>query len=107
MDLNLDKIAVDLYDKLKDRFTDIKFGDQEATVLPKEEDVPQARFFEFPYKDRGVVLGTVTINLDSDDGLVVKIGGDLAAKKHPGVLKFLKGIENEIIKWNHNDIRNR
>jgi hypothetical protein len=92
MDLNLDKIAVDLYDKLKDRFTDIKFGDQEATVLPKEEDVPQARFFEFPYKDRGVVLGTVTINLDSDDGLVVKIGGDLAAKKHPGVLKFLKGL---------------
>ena len=92
MDLNLDKIAVDLYDKLKDRFTDIKFGDQEANVLSKEEDVPEARFFEFPYKHQGVVLGTVAITLDSDDGLVTKIGGALADKKHPGVLKFLKGL---------------
>jgi hypothetical protein len=92
MNINLNKIAKDLYGKIETRFTDIKIGDENAEVLSKKTDIPEARFFEFEYKHNGVPLGTITITLDDDDGVIVQISGDLAEKKHPGVFKFIRGL---------------
>ena len=92
MNTNLDRIALDLYGKIETRFSDIKIGDEEAKVLSKKSDIPQARFFEFEYKENGRNLGTVAITLDEDDGVVVQIGGKLSDSKHPGVFKFLRGV---------------
>ena len=77
MDANLDKIALDLYGKIQTRFPDIKIGDENAEVLSKKEDIPKARFFEFEYEEDGEPLGTIAITLDSDDGVVVQVSGDL------------------------------
>jgi hypothetical protein len=77
MDANLDKVAKDLYGKIQTRFRNIKMGDENANVLSKKEDIPQARFFEFEYDEDGTPLGNVAITLDSTDGIVVQLSGDL------------------------------
>ena len=93
MDLNLDNIAKELYGKLESRFLDgLEFGDENGEVLTKEEDIPQARFFTFPYTVNGKTLGTITITLSETKGMVVQVGGDLASKKHPGVFKLIRSL---------------
>jgi hypothetical protein len=77
MDANLDKVAMDLYGKIQTRFRNIKMGDENANVLSKKEDIPKARFFEFEYEEGGTPLGNVAITLDSTDGVVVQLSGDL------------------------------
>jgi hypothetical protein len=77
MNNNLDNIAKDLYGKIKTRFPNIKLGDENAEVLSKKEDLKRARFFEFEYEEDGEPLGTIAITLDSDDGIVVQVSGDL------------------------------
>ena len=94
MNTNLDKIALDLYGKIQTRFSDIKIGDEHAEVLSKKEDIPRARFFEFEYVDNGKKLGTVTITLDDDDGVVVQTSGELANKQHEGAFRFIRGLRS-------------
>ena len=94
MNTNLDKIALDLYGKIRTRFTDIKMGDENATVLSKKEDIPKARFFEFEYKNNGESLGTIAITLDEDDGVVVQTSGELANKQNEGIFKFIRGLRS-------------
>ena len=45
---NLDKIAEDLFNKIRGRFSDVTIGDAEGNVT----DIPTAaRFFDFEYTD--------------------------------------------------------
>lgn len=94
MDINLDKIALDLYGKIQTRFPNIKFGDENAEVLSKKSDIPKARFFEFEYEEDGETLGTITITLDDDDGIVVQVSGDIAnsAKPDHRAYKFIRSF---------------
>lgn len=96
MDNNLDKIALDLYGKIQTRFSDIKMGDENAAVLSKKVDIPKARFFEFEYTEDGEPLGTITITLDLDDGIVVQVSGDLvdddSNTTHRSAYKFIRSF---------------
>ena len=92
MDINLDNIALELYGKLQTRFPNVEIGDETGEVLSKKEDVPKARFFEFPYKESGVTLGTITITLDDDDGLIVQVGGDLVDSDVPTIFNFVRSM---------------
>jgi hypothetical protein len=92
MDANLDKIALDLYGKIQTRFSDITIGDENANVLSKKTDIPNARFFEFEYKEDGEDIGTVAITLDADDGIVIEVSGDIVEKQHPGAFKFIRSF---------------
>jgi hypothetical protein len=92
VDINLDNIAVKLYGKLQTRFPDVKIGDELGEVLSKEEDIPKARFFEFPYKIKGVLKGTITIKLDDKKGLVLQVGGDLVDSDVPGIFEFIRSM---------------
>jgi hypothetical protein len=89
MDKNLNQIATELYGTLQTSFPDIKIGDEAGEVLSKKSDIPLARFFEFPYKENGKTLGTLTITLDQDDGIIVQVGGDLVDSDVPGIFKFI------------------
>lgn len=80
MESNLDKIAIDLYGKIRTRFADIKIGDENAQVLTNKEDIPRARFFEFEFTEHGVSLGTLAITLDVEDGLIIYVSNDLVKK---------------------------
>jgi hypothetical protein len=92
MNTNLDKIALDLYGKIQTRFPDIKIGDENAEVLSKKSDIPNARFFEFEYEEHGELLGTVAVTLDEDDGIIVQISGNLADSNHHGAFKFIRSF---------------
>ena len=96
MNANLDKIAQDLYGKIQTRFSDIQMGDENAEVLSKKEDIPNARFFEFEYEEDGEALGTIAITLDAQDGVVIQVSGDLVDDKentsHHGAFKFIRGF---------------
>ena len=92
MKANLNKIAKELYGKIQTRFSDIQIGDENAEVLSRKDDIPEARFFEFEYEEAGKSLGTIAITLDEDDGVVVQISGDLAERKHPGAFKFIRSF---------------
>ena len=96
MNANLDKIAQDLYGKIKTRFPNIKMGDENAGVLSKKDDIPKARFFEFEYEENGEPLGTIAITLDETDGIVLQVSGDLVNDNdnttHHGAYKFVRGF---------------
>ena len=92
MESNLDKIALDLYDKIQTKFPDVEMGDEHGDVLSKKEDIPNARFFEFEYKENDKVLGTIAITLDIDDGVVVQISREIVDSKHHGAYKFIRGF---------------
>jgi len=96
MDNNLDKIALDLYGKIQTRFSDITMGDENAAVLSKKVDIPKARFFEFEYTEDDKPLGTITITLDKDDGVVVQVSGDLVDNDsdttHHNAYKFIRSF---------------
>jgi hypothetical protein len=98
MEPNLDQVAKELYGKIQTRFPDIKMADEKAQVLSKKEDIPKARFFEFEYKEGGKELGTISINLDAEDGIVIQISGDLTnddeeSTEH-SAYKFIKSFRN-------------
>jgi len=96
MNSNLDKIAQDLYGKIQTRFKNITIGDEHAQTLSRKEDIPKARFFEFEYVENGESLGTITITLDEDDGIVIQVGGDLVdddnETTHHGAYKFIRSF---------------
>ncbi len=96
MNANLDKIAQDLYGKIRTRFSNIQMGDENAEVLSKKTDIPKARFFEFEYDEGGETLGTIAITLDDDDGIVIQVSGDLVNDDdnttHHGAYKFIRGF---------------
>jgi len=96
MDSNLDTIAKELYGKIQTRFPAIKIGDENANVLSKKEDIPKARFFEFEYEEGGEPLGTITVTLDSEDGLIIQVSGDITndeddSTRH-GAFKFIRSF---------------
>ena len=92
MESNLDKIALDLYDKIQTKFPEVEMGDEHGDVLSKKQDIPKARFFEFEYKENDKVLGTIAITLDADDGVVVQISREIVDSKHHGAYKFIRGF---------------
>ena len=65
----LDKIAENLFDKIRTRFENLSLGDENA----KRTDSPeQARFFNFDYVDKnGKNYGNVTISIIDETGLKV------------------------------------
>jgi hypothetical protein len=95
MDNNLDKVALDLYGKIQTRFPDIKIGDENAQVLTKKSDIPNARFFEFEYEENGNPLGTIAITLDADDGIVIQVSGDFAndtSSQYHDAFRFIRSF---------------
>ena len=98
MDPNLDSVAQEIYGKIETRFRPIKMADAETKVLSKKSDIPQARWFEFEYKEDGQVLGTITVTLDEEEGVVIKAGGDLVDKDtnetHHGAYKFIRSFRD-------------
>lgn len=108
MESNLDKIALDLYGKIQTRFPNIQVGNKSGDVITRKKEMNQGRFFEFEYKENGESLGTITITLDEDEGIVVQLAGDLVDKKHPRCGEFLKGLrifaKKRLLKYDEQNI---
>ena len=84
MDKDLDKIAPELFGKIRTQFPKIKLGDADGKVTDRTED---ARFFEFDFVKHGVNLGTISISLSEDDGLVCLYTNDVVDGQPSSVKK--------------------
>lgn len=88
MDKNLEKIATELFGKIRTQFPSIKLRDADNEPTDSYKD---ARFFEFDYEKNGESLGTVSISIDDNpdgesDGLVVMYTKDIVENQS----EFLK-----------------
>jgi hypothetical protein len=95
MNKNLDKIAEELFNKIRSQISNIQLADGETKLVS----VPsQARFFSFNYSPNGESLGSVTITLDETDGLIIMYSNDIVDSQTDGIhrqwFKFLQGLRD-------------
>ena len=106
----LDKIAENLFDKIRTRFENVNLGDENAkrTVDPEK-----ARFFNFDYIDHdGENYGNVTMSIVDEDGLKVyfskNITENLSDEQQDSWFDFLKSIrkfaKSNLLKFDVRDI---
>ena len=70
----IDKIAENLFDKIRSRFSNVNLGDDTAK---RTQDPEQARFFNFDFDVDGEVLGNVTVSLIDEKSMKVYFGSDI------------------------------
>jgi len=74
MDKNLEPIAKELFGKIRTQFPKIKLGDANSDVTDRPKD---ARFFEFDFVKRGVNLGSISVSISEDDGMIVMYSNEI------------------------------
>ena len=65
---NLSLIAPELFEKIRAQFPSIQLTDENGEATTEPED---ARMFEFPFEKGSENLGTVTLSIADEDGIVV------------------------------------
>ena len=91
----IDKIADNLFEKIRSRFESVNLGDENAKAT---QDPEKARFFNFDYDIDGESMGNVTISLIDEKALKVYFGTDIIDNiKQAGLDKdkwydFLRGL---------------
>lgn len=64
MTIKIEQIAVDLFDKLRGRFSEISLGDEQAKNITDQKN---ARIFNFNYTDKdGTNYGNITVNINNE-----------------------------------------
>jgi hypothetical protein len=71
----LEKIAQELFDKLRSRFENISLGDEHAKHTTDPE---SARFFNFDYSDNNETFGNVTVGLQDGESLKIFFGKNIS-----------------------------
>lgn len=90
----LDKIAEDLFEKIRSRFEQVTIGDENAKAT---QDPENARFINFQYATKtGRNLGSVTISLIDENAVKIYYSKNIAAGLEPQEMQewfdFLRGI---------------
>ena len=70
----IDKIAENLFDKIRSRFGNVNLGDD---LAKQTQDPEKARFFNFDFEVDGRLLGDVTISLIDEKSMKVYFGSDI------------------------------
>lgn len=91
--IEIDKIAENLFDKIRSRFESINIGDEDAKATIDPE---KARFFNFEYSDDGEEYGSVTLSIVDDHSLKVyfdkEMDKDMSYDVRDAWYDFLKGL---------------
>lgn len=88
-----EKVAEELFDKIRSRFEDVSIGDESAksTVVPEE-----ARFFNFDFVVNGKNYGNITVSIADSNSLKVyysrNISHEMLPEDRPRWYEFLKGL---------------
>jgi len=109
MDKNLDLVAKELFGKLRSQFSNIELKDQNGEATGEEN---LARNFTFDYERNGVALGSISIDISDEDGLVIIYSNDILEDQPDGVKKrwfnFLREISDfskqKMLKFSIRDI---
>jgi len=84
MDKNLSPIADELFGKIRTQFPKIQLGDANSKVTDRPED---ARFFEFDFVKKGVNLGSISVSISEDDGMIVMYSNEITDGQPDGVAR--------------------
>jgi hypothetical protein len=91
--IEIDKIAENLFDKIRSRFENINVGDEDAKATIDPE---KARFFNFVYSDDGQDYGSVTLSIVDDHSLKVyfdkEMDKNMGRETRDAWYDFLKGL---------------
>lgn len=109
---NIEKIAEELFNKVRSRFEGVSIGDKNSKAT---EDPMQARFFNFNYVERsGTNYGSITISLIDEDSLKVIFSTSLVDQidQNPEAQEewynFLRGLrffaKRNLLKFDARDI---
>lgn len=89
----IEKIAEDLFDKIRSRFDDVTLGDEAAKATTEPD---KARFFNFDYSVEGNNYGNVTVSIADNNSLKVyfsrNITDGMSDEDRPAWYDFLKSI---------------
>ena len=80
---NLNKIAKELFNQIRSRFSDVTIGNEDADVTNEPD---TARYFDFMYSENDEQIGNVSVSLDEEEGLVVMFSNNFGE----GVSNFQK-----------------
>lgn len=106
----IDKIAGNLFDKIRTRFENVNLGDESAK---RTNDPEKARFFNFDYIDKdGENYGNVTMSIVNEDGIKVyfskNITDELTDEQQDRWFEFLKSVrkfaKSNLLKFDVRDI---
>lgn len=77
METNLNRVATDLIDKIGD-FPNLEYKDQDNQSIPPtmDDQIENARIFDFNFARDGMDFGPVTITIGDQDGLQIKTYSD-------------------------------
>lgn len=77
METNLNRVATDLIDKIGN-FSNLEYKDRENQTIPPtmDDQIENARIFNFNFNENGVDFGPVTITISEQDGLQIKTYSD-------------------------------
>lgn len=92
----IDKIAEELFDKVRSRFENVSIGDANAKATSEPD---KSRFFNFDYVDsRGKNYGNITISLIDENSLKIYFSKNISAELEDEELNewysFLRGLRN-------------
>ena len=89
----IENIAEELFEKVRDRFSDVSLGDDKAKATQNPE---EARFFNFDYTVDGEPHGNVTISIIDEQALKVyfskNISDELDQEHKQDWYKFLREL---------------
>ena len=89
----IEKISQDLFDKIRNRFSDLTLGTDEAKAT---DDPTKARFFNFDFVIDGENYGNITISIADDASLKIYFGKNISEQIPEGKRRtwydFLKNI---------------
>ena len=77
MSREIEKIAEDLFEKIRSRFENVSLGDDGAKAT---NDPEKARFFNFDYMSEGESFGNVTISLIDENSLKIYFSKNVSEK---------------------------
>ena len=93
---NIERIAEELFDKIRSRFEHVVLGDKDTDDT---DDPEQARFFNFDFiTNEGVNYGNITISLVDEDSLKIYFSKNLSDRLEENEadqqewFNFLKGL---------------
>jgi hypothetical protein len=90
---NLNKIAEELFNQIRSRFSNVTLGDENAEVVNEPN---TARYFDFVYSENDNSIGNVSVSLDEEEGLVVmfsnNFGEDVQDFQKDNWYSFLKEL---------------
>lgn len=82
MNKNLNKIAEELFNKIRSEFSNITLGNSESEII---DEPSEARYFEFDFNYKNHSLGSITVSIDEDDGLVLMFSNDIIENQPTGI----------------------